>query len=114
MNRRTLSGSVGTMSDKRQAPENPERAPDSVEESIRQERQVRGELPYAVVMATAMQVQPIQLGDGSPGIGLELSNPIFKVPFPMDLAQARDHINNLERSMLEARVMAEGPTSVDR
>lgn len=63
----------------------------------------------AIIPATGINVQPVVLGDGSAGVGVELSNAVFKVPFPLDMEQTRTLINNLEASRIEALAMVDGP-----
>lgn len=60
-------------------------------------------MPLVIAPATALKVQAIRLGDGTPGVTVELSNTVVTSAFPMDLAQAQAHVDDVQRSMLEAK-----------
>jgi hypothetical protein len=62
-------------------------------------------MPLLVVPATSLGCQAIRLGDGSTGVSVTVSNAVVTASFPMDRRQARQHIDDVERALLEAETI---------
>ena len=58
--------------------------------------------PLMVVPATQMGVSGTRNFQGDPVVMLELSNAVVHANFPMDLAQARQHAQDVQKAILEA------------
>ena len=58
--------------------------------------------PLMGVPATAMGVAGTRNFRGDPVVMLELSNAVVHANFPMDLAQARQHVGDVQKAILEA------------
>lgn len=105
------------MSDRRVRPISGRVTPrDDVERQARDDLARRPKLPLLMVPGTALRTQSIKLGDGQGGVAVEVSNSIVSATFPMDLAQARAHVDDVERSMMEAGGVtfpAEGDAGAD-
>jgi hypothetical protein len=59
--------------------------------------------PLIVVPATTMGVQPTQNYEGTPIVMMQLTNAVVHCNFPMDLDQARSHVEDVQRAILEAQ-----------
>jgi hypothetical protein len=92
-------------SDRRTAPPAP-RALDASERAAADEFDVRPELPLLIAIPNVSRVQAIALPGAQrdvPGVSIELSNAVISMTWPMGLAQAREHVRNVERAILEAQ-----------
>lgn len=83
---------------------------DAVEARAAEDLATRPSMPLLVVPGTALQCQAIRLGDGSTGVSVTVSNAVATCSFPMDRRQARQHMDDVERALLEAEAIP-GPTS---
>lgn len=61
--------------------------------------------PLLVIPAMAIGVQGMRNVQGTPVVMVQLTNAIATTNFPMDLDQARQHIDNMTRAILEAQAM---------
>ena len=76
---------------------------DAVERAASEDLDTRPRMPLLMAPATALRSQAIRLGDGSAGVAVELSNTVVSSTFPMDVRQARAHIDDVERCIVEAQ-----------
>ena len=58
--------------------------------------------PLIVVPATTMGVQATRNFEGTPMVMMQLTNAVVHCNFPMDLDQARRHVEDVQRAILEA------------
>lgn len=68
--------------------------------------------PLVVVPATALGVQGCRQADGTPAVMLQLSNAVVMANFPMDLEQARQHVSDVQRAILEAEAVVTPPAKL--
>lgn len=68
-------------------------------------------VPLVIVPAQALGVQGGIGPSGTRQVQLRLSNAVVQCTFPMDLEQARQHVSDMQRAILEAEGM-ELPTAL--
>jgi hypothetical protein len=99
------------MSDRRLKPVRGREGPvDDVERRAAEELDTRPSMPLLVAPATSLGCQAVRLGDGSPGVTVTCANAVVTASFPMDRRQARQHIDDIERCLLEAEAIPPGAT----
>lgn len=59
-------------------------------------------VPFIIIPATSLGIQGGIGPTGVRQVQLRLSNAVAQVTFPMDLEQAREHVENTQRAILEA------------
>ena len=59
-------------------------------------------VPFIIIPATSLGVQGGVGPSGVKQVQMRLSNAVAQVTFPMDLEQAREHVENVQRAILEA------------
>lgn len=68
-------------------------------------RQVVPMAPLLVVPATTFGVQGCRQNDGTPAVMFQMTNAVVHANFPMDLEQARQHVDDVQRAILEAQAV---------
>lgn len=74
--------------------------------------------PLLVVPATSLGVQglsrPLEDGTAEPGVMIQLANAVVTCQMPLDIAQARQLVDDVQRAIIEAQQQASGLQVVDR
>jgi hypothetical protein len=61
------------------------------------------QVPFLIIPAHRLGVQGGMGPTGTRQVVIRLTNPVAQCTFPMDLEQAREHVENVQRAILEAQ-----------